>query len=416
MINRKIVDYLNSNNLIVNSQHGFQAGKSTDTILLSFYDYVTDCLDRNKVIDAIFFDFQKAFDTIPHNVLINKLLSFGFRGQALHWIKDFLSNRHQRVRIGNVCSRSLPVTSGLIQGSVLGPTLFNIFINDIDTRLKHSSILKYADDIRIFNSSPKQLSELLNLKIQTQNDIDSLVRWASDSGMTFNVEKCFSVSFGSSDFLRTYSIDNTVIPVLSSFKDLGILVNSSLSFNSHIDTITAKSFNRLALINKVFRNKTKYSITKLYKAYVRPILDYGSIIWYPYTSTNIGKLECVQRRKCRMVPDFRTYPYHVQLKSLGLLSLQARRIRFQLISIYKIFKGFTKINFDDLFERKKTHNTRAHSCHIIPKHATKNYRLNFFTVSAIRHWNSLSNDDVSVSTTNLFKVRVDAFLLKKNIL
>ena len=131
--------------------------------------------------------------------------------------------------------------------------------------------------------------------------------------------------------------------------DLGILVNSSLSFNSHIDTIVAKSFNKLALINKVFRNKTKYSITKLYKAYVRPILDYGSIIWYPYTSTNIGKLERVQRRMCRMVPDFRTYPYHVQLRSLGLLSLQTRRIRFQLISIYKIFKGFTKINFDDYF-------------------------------------------------------------------
>ena len=114
--------------------------------------------------------------------------------------------------------------------------------------------------------------------------------------------------------------------------------------------------NKLALINKVFSNKNKLSVTELYKAFVRPILEYGTIIWSPYTSTNIIKLERVQKRMCRMIPElYSSYncTYSEQLNALGLFSLQAHRLRFQLISIFKIYNGFTKINFDDLFERNK---------------------------------------------------------------
>ena len=334
IVRNKINDFLFNRHFITDSQHGFVSGRSTDTMLLKFYDYVTDKVDNGMVVDSVFFDFSKAFDVIPHNILISRLESSGILGNVLLWIKDFLSNRQQMVRIGHVSSNLLPVTSGVIQGSVLGPTLFNIFINDIDTHVKYCTVLKYADDLRIFLSSTKSDIELGDLQRKVQQDINSITKWACVSGMKFNINKCFYTTFGRSLYGRTYFINENIIPYSLHFRDLGVMVSSPLSFNNHIDSIVSKAFVRLGLIYKVFENKSAKSIPHLFKAFVRPILEYSSIIWNPYTVCNINKIERVQRRMCRMIPVIRHLPYRDQLKSLHLYSLKTRRLRYQLTMIF----------------------------------------------------------------------------------
>ena len=413
IINTKIQAFLSNNSKLNTSQHGFLKGKSTDTILLHFYDYVTGKVDKNLLVDCIFFDFKKAFDTVPHSLLLRRIYSMGISGSLFHWIQDFFSNRSQAVKIGSCLSGYLPVPSGVVQGSVLGPTLFNIFVNNIDDSLRFCNILKYADDTRIFLSAEKADVDDLMCKIQI--DIDNLVRWSRDSGMAFNVSKCFSASFGHSAPIRHYTIGDTIVPHKSSFSDLGLTINSSLNFKSHTDSIVSKAFSKLGLINKIFKFKNIDITPQLFKAFVRPSLEYSSIIWCPYTSISINNIERVQRRMCRMIPSIRHLSYRNQLKSLHLISLRARRLRFQLISIFKIFKGYTDINFSDFFDVSSIHRTRGHNCHIITKHCRHNYRLHFFTVSAISLWNQLSQEDIDATSINIFKNKLVDFFVRMNI-
>lgn len=415
IINEKISSFLTTHSIIKCSQHGFTHGKSTDTLLISYYDYVTRCLDRNLAIDSVFFDFQKAFDSVPHHKLITRLFSVGIQGNLLDWLKDFLSNRTQAVKIDRSRSNPLPVNSGVIQGTVLGPTLFNIFVNDIDESLQYCKIFKYADDIRIFLSSARNPRDLCNMHHKIQQDIDNIVAWSLASGLKLNASKCFSVSFGNCDSVNLYTLNGVSIPKNDTFSDLGLTVLSPFNFKFHVDKIVSKAFRKLGLINRIFKNKTKHSVTSLYKTYVRSSLEYSSVVWSPFTISSIDSIERVQRRMCRLIPAIRHLPYKQQLKSLGLLSLRARRLRFQLITLFKIQKGLLNISFDDFFLLHGLHGTRGHNLRIIPKFSRYNYRLHFFTVSVISYWNQLSQEDVDAPSVASFKLRLHSFFARNDI-
>ena len=328
------------------------------------------------------------------------------------WIIDFLSNRKQKVRLGNSCSGLLPVTSGVIQGSVMGPFLFNVFINKIDSTLEYSRILKYADDIRIFLSSSKNEHAIKDLQFKLQYDIDKITEWTAESGMSLNVNKCFHATFGKSSIERRYLIGNNIIPMHSSFKDLGVNVSTPLSFNKHVDVIVAKAYARLGLIYKLFHTKSPNSISRLYKSFVRPILEFSSLIWSPSTKYRVQKIERIQKRMCRMIPAMRDRSYKQQLALLGIQSLETRRTRYQLITLYKLQRRMTKINFDNLFTVVENKRTRGHQCTIASKHARNNYRLNFFTVSIINTWNMLTQEDIESPNLTVFKRKLQAFFSK----
>ncbi len=412
IVNRRILSYLNENNLLKESQHGFYPGKSTDTALLNFYDFVTESIDKGQIVDAVFFDYSKAFDSVPHPILLSRLEGCGVEGNLLLWIKSFLSNRSQSVKIGDTYSTWLPVPKGVIQGSVLGPTLFNVFINNIDDSISNCNILKYADDVRIYLASEKRDSLLLKEKIQS--DISSLVKWSASSGMSFNAKKCQSISFGRSNSPKEYHIDGSRIPASPIFTDLGVRVNTSLDFQTHIDACVSKSFAKLGIINKVFKNKI--CLTRLYKAFVRPLMEYSCIVWNPYTRKGINKAESVQKRMCRMLPNVRHLPhYRDQLAFLGLMSMEARRLRYQLITMYKMYKGMTSLKLEDYFDRANLKKTRGHSCTLTHKFAKNNYRLNFFTISCVKYWNMLSEEDISAPSLSQFKRRLTLFFVRLNI-
>jgi hypothetical protein len=417
LVKRQMVDFLTTNNYILHSQHAFERGKSTDTALLTFYDYVTNAVDNNLIVDAVYFDFAKAFEKVPHDILLKRLRQHRITGKPLSWITNFLTNRTQKVRIGSVLSDSLPVSSGIIQGSVLGPTLFNIFINNVDSSLRHCKIVKYADDIRIFLSSRKDPQSIYDLHEKIQDDVSNITKWTIDSRMKFNVNKCFTANFGHTVADRAYSylIHNDVIPNSLCFRDLGLTVRTPLSFNSHMDAIIARAFSRLGLINKLFHLKSKRSLLSLYKAYVRPILEFASIIWNPHLVSYTDRIERVQRRMCRMIPTIRKYSYRKQLEVLNILSLSARRSRFQLITVFKFHTQLSRLPFDNFFTLVKDKKTRGHTLSIATKHASHNYRLGFFSISIIDLWNKLPQDVANASNLNDFKSGISSFFRQHDI-
>ena len=244
-----------------------------------------------------YFDFAKAFDKINHRfIIINQAIKSPWNfWQTFMLDQRFLSNRKQIVRLNQTFSESLPVTSGVIQGTVVGPTQFNIFINSIDCSLEHCSILKYADDLRIYLSSSKSQANLLTLQKHVQNDIDNLSHWALDSKMTFNINKCFFTSYNN-HCSRSYDVNNSNISYKTQIKDLGMTVSSPLNFNKHIDQAVARAYSRLGLIHKLFICKSEQLSSRLFKAFVRPILEYACIIWNPSTQKSKNKLERVQWR------------------------------------------------------------------------------------------------------------------------
>ena len=232
-----------------------------------------------------------------------------------------------------------------------------------------------------------------------------------------NIDKCFSVSFGLPAITQPpfYAICGSSIPCKAVFSDLGLSVHSPINFNNHINTVVSKAFAKLGLINKIFKAKNSRNVVNLYKAFVRPKLEYLAIIWSPYTQSSIDNIERVQRRMCRLIPDVRHFPYKVQLQSLGLLSLRARRLMLQLLTLFKIHKGMTKVNFNDFFQFLDSSRTRGHSCRILPKFSSHNYRLHFFSVSVITYWNQLSQDDINVTSVASFKNRLKLFFKRHDI-
>ena len=266
-------------------------------------------------------------------------------------------------------------------------------------------------DIRIFLSSARNYNDItgIDLHRKIQVDADNIVALSRDSGLKINVEKCFSVTFGNSDIHNPYTVSGVSIPSKNVFCDLGLTVQSPISFKHHIDKVVSKAFYKLGLINRIFKNKTKFITTNLYKAYVRSSLEFSSVVWSPHTASSIDSLERVQRRMCRLIPAIRHLPYQQQLKSLGLLSLRARRLRFQLITLFKIYKGLLNISFDDFFTLRGPHRTRGHDFRIIPKFSQYNYRLHFFTVAVISYWNQLSQEDLNASSVDSFKTRLLSF-------
>jgi len=225
IIKDNVVDHLDKHNLIKSSQHGFTKGRSCLTNLLTFVDSVTKSVDEGNPVDIVYLDFAKALDKVPHQRLFNKLKAHGITGPVLNWIKNWLNSRRQRVCIGKEGSQWRDVTSGVPQGSVLGPVLFLIYINDIDNKIL-SNIAKFADDTKLCKSV-NNLEDVQAL----QKDLDSLHEWSVDWQMSFNVDKCVVMHVGRNNIGNSYMLGTQELKSSNKEKDFGIIMDSSLKFS-----------------------------------------------------------------------------------------------------------------------------------------------------------------------------------------
>lgn len=366
-------------------------------------------------VDSAYFDFSKAFDRVRHDYLIQKLINIGITGNLLKWLINYLTERSQLVKFRSSMSSEKRVTSGVIQGSVLGPLLFSIFVNDLDNVIKNCFLLKYADDIRIyrcFEPSPSHQNDSVRL---LQSDIDALMTWSSRWDLKFNVSKCCVLHFGRSNMKASYKLGDHILIEKLAEKDLGILFPVNLKFNDHIHLIAKKANRQLGLIAKVFSLKNQQGIIHLYKTFVRPHLEYNSFIWSPGSKKNDKLLEKVQKKMCNILYGKRSSNYEDKLKKAGLLSLRARRIRDQLITVYKLKNGLIDLDFNDFFQPHPFKKTRGNTFKLtVPKSKTK-IRQHFFTCSVVKHWNSLKSTDINVRSVASFNKRVIRYLAKVNL-
>ena len=255
-----IMQHLTVNNLIKESQHGFMPGKSCTTNLIVFMNKLTEIIDRGKPADIFYLDFAKAFDKVPRARLLQKMRTKGISGQVLSWVEDWLTGRTQAVRVGNEISTSCELKSGVPQGSVLGPPLVTIFIDDVDDYAQLIDVLiKFADDT-------KGLQEINGEegRVKLQTTLDSLTKWAEEWGMKFNVEKCKIMHVGKNNPQYEYFMSGKKLMVVEEEKDIGVTIHSSLKPSKHCKRVadTANAVLRQLTKNFHFRDRHIFKKTR----------------------------------------------------------------------------------------------------------------------------------------------------------
>ena len=317
----EVLTFLLEHKLITRDQHGFLKRHSTTTNLLESINDWTMTISNHKSTTIAYLDFKSAFDCISHSKLIHKLFSYGIQGNLLFWIKAFLSNRTQRVRINSSFSHTCSVTSGVPQGSCLGPLLFNLFINDVTDHLNPKIKAKlFADDLKLYtdisNCSPNTL----------QPQLDFIHNWSKIWQMKISYSKCNILTIGRIEDHYQYLLDNNPITKITHVRDLGVTVDHALKFNLHINTIVHRANQRSAQIFRSFLSRNPATLVRAFKVYIRPILEYASTAWSPSYIYLINLLESVQRSFTKRIPGCSHLSYPERLSLLNLHTLEQRRL------------------------------------------------------------------------------------------
>lgn len=325
-------------------QHGFRTGHSTSSNLCQYASYLLLSLENNKQIDAIYTDFSKAFDKVNHKLLRAKLFNIGIRGNLLNWICTYLSDRTQKVRLNGAYSDTLPVTSGVPQGSHLGPILFLVFINDLTQHIKNCQYLLYADDMKIYKIVNDSSDTVL-----IQDDLDRINTWCRDNLMFLNVSKCNVITFSKKkDIISSdYLIDDTVLKRVHTINDLGVTLDSKINFNSHVDKIVNDSRRVLGFVKRRAKEFDDPYVTKsLYQSLVRSKLEYASVVWNTSGKTRSARIESVQKqfllfalRNLGWRTDTYVLPsYTDRLKLLNMQTLEKRRSNYDTMFAFDLLR------------------------------------------------------------------------------
>ena len=405
IIASNIMRHARSNKIIYQLQHGFLDKRSCETQLLEFQTDILGNLQKNEQTDVLIMDFSKAFDKVSHTHLVQKLHHYGVKGQTARWIQEFLSDRKQCVVVEGEKSKSAPVTSGVPQGSVLGPPLFLYYINDIAESLS-STVRLFADDTIAYLT----IKNTKDAKV-LQEDIKKLENWENKWLMEFHPQKCevLSITKNRNTINHPYTLHGHLLKHADCAKYLGVTISKDFRWATHIDNITTKASKSLGFSKRNLQVSSPSIKERAYKALVRPHLEYCPCIWDPFTSKEIDKIEMVQRRSARYVLNryHNTSSVNEMLRELKWPSLQDRRQHARLTMLYKVTNNLVETprlaaKFIPVQRRSRHQNEKAYQ---IPE-TPKNYIKESFIPRTIRVWNYLPNNIVTAKSIDIFRQRL----------
>lgn len=405
-----LYDYLNNLKLITACQSGFRKFHSTATALLKIYDQFLKGFDSGKFVGAVFIDLRKAFDTVDHDILLHKLESYGIVGEELEWFRSYLSNRSQQVNFKGTLSDPQPITIGVPQGSILGPLLFIIFLNDAPDVAKQLLDL-YADDTTLQAAD----SDLKSLEDKLNQDLNALNEWLKKNRLVLNTDKTVGMVLSTHQRKATVpeckislKVGDKDIKQVTDAKLLGVTIDEHLNWDLHIDKLCKKISKKLGLLKRLKKFMPSNSVNMLYNSIVLPHFDYADVIWGTACGTYIKKVYLLQKRAARILTGAsrftRTKPLFKQLKWMAI----SDRVNFHTaVLTYKALKGSTPHYLTCKFvpvAGQHSHSTRAaHSSMLkVPPFKLEIYRRSFeYRGAAV--WNSIEPEVRQADSVTEFK-------------
>ena len=349
--------------------------------------------------------FQKAFVKVPHRCLLSKIRSYELDDEIHDWITAFLTKRTHRVKVNGNLSSPAAVTSGIPQGSVLGPVLFVLYINDLPTTLTNKMFM-FADNTKVYNS----ISDVKSAQ-SLQHDLDRLLQWSTTWLLPFHPEKCKIMQLGKEKDEFKYRLGDVELETSTCEKDLGVHVDDNLSFSKHIDVKITKANAIMGVVRRSFRHLDSQIFPKIFKSMIRPHLEYAAPVWSPYLKNEITKLEQVQRRATKQIPDLKDMSYKERLIKLRLPTLAYRRMRGDLIEVYKLLSNKYDTQVFDLLSLHRDMNpnstTRGHSLKLCKKRFHHKFSQYTFTRRVVDLWNQLPEQVVNATSLISFEKLLD---------
>lgn len=404
-----IRSHLDQHGILTSANHGFRAGHSCETQLLLTTHDLLKCRDQGHQIDVGILDFSKAFDTVPHRRLINKLRLYGLEGVTVNWIQAFLSNRRQLVVCDGTKSVYTKVTSGVPQGTVLGPLLFLLHINDLPAVVDPGTTVRlFADDALIYRTIHS-----IEDQVTLQQDLSRLQEWAATWGMVFNASKCYMMQVTRSVKCRTYLYElcGTILSTVTSEKYLGVYLKHDLKWSHHIEQVAAKASSKLGFIRRNLRGAPQSCKKLAYVSLVRSGMEYASVIWDPHTRSSSDKIERIQRQAARWITSTYSYKQSVTalLSQLKLEPLQDRRRIQRLTFMYKILNekvAVSAVSVDIVLSDRPVRGKDTNQQRIRLVRANSEEFKNSFSLRTAKEWNNLPQSLVEAGSEALFKGRL----------
>ena len=386
-----LIDYFAEFHPLSTQQWGFTRGKSTTGALLTATDNWHRLLDSGLDICTVFFDFSKAFDTVPHRPLLQKLKDLNVHSHILKWLTHYLSFRHQYVCVNSSSSDILPVYSRVPQGSVLGPLLFIVYVNDITMiPLSDGTMSLYADDILLYR--PIYTSADYH---DLQGDVNNLCAWTDGNNLKFNATKCkYMILSRKKQPIIPNSpllINNCCLERVNSYKHLGVWITSTLNWSTHISEICTRARRQAGIIyHKFYGHASNSTLLQLYLTFVRPHLEYAALVWDPHQQGLSDSLERVQKFELRMCMRDWNADYATLLQSSNLPTLASRRHYLKLCFLYQVIQGQFDIPGAPVVWRNLPLNLRNNSTFLLLRPVTHSnaHQFSFFP-HTIDLWNSL---------------------------
>lgn len=414
IVYNRLINFLNKYNILSRNQYGFRKNHSTAYALIQLYDKISDALDQKKVTLGLFIDLSKAFDTVNHDILLSKLEHYGVRGVALQWFKNYLSCRTQFVQYNGHSSSSSNIKCGVPQGSILGPLLFLLYINDLCKVSKVLDMILFADDTNIFYShqDPNYLMEIVN------SELKKLTSWFQANKLSINVKKSNFVIFKPRQNRQTldlnFTISNYAIDRVNEVVFLGVILDEHLSWKSHIHSVTRKVSKAIGIIYKSSFCLNKPSLYTLYYSLVYPYLLYCVSVWGSTYLTNLKRLTVLQKRVIRIISrsafDAHSDPIY---KNLGILKFE-NIFKLQIGRFMYLYKaGQLPESFDNMFllnRQVHSYDTRNSKSFYLP-HCRTNIRKFSIRFQGPKFFNSLSCEIQDAPSIALFTVKLKKFLL-----